>query len=152
MAAGNQLLTVVAKDELGEESLQTRLVAVDAAGPILEVLAPKDRQSVYTATPELGISYKDFNGEVDPGSLHVWLQAWGGGQTEVTQDLTITDEGATGTLINPLQENASYTLTVSLQTPLPTFPSSLPLSMSAGPQSLTPPASQWMLAGERDDL
>ena len=115
LASGNQTITVVAEDELGAVSTASHLVAVDADGPQIEVVAPRDRQSVYTATPDIEISYSDFFASVDTSTLGVQLEAAGGGQADVTADLTVEPDRAYGSVSAPLQQDTSYTLTISLK-------------------------------------
>jgi RHS repeat-associated protein/uncharacterized repeat protein (TIGR01451 family) len=114
LASGNQVLNIVAEDELGQKGLASRVVGVDGDGPAIQIRAPKPRQAVYTLTPAIDIGYTDFYTGVDTSSLSVLLVDESGMPTDVTGDLTVTADSASGVLSNPLAGDASYTLTVSL--------------------------------------
>ncbi|MBN2394555.1 MAG: DUF11 domain-containing protein [Anaerolineae bacterium] len=60
ISGGNQSLDVVAVDALGQSTVESRLIGVDAEGPFITIHTPKHRQAVYTLRPILAISYTDF--------------------------------------------------------------------------------------------
>jgi RHS repeat-associated protein len=115
LSSGSQVINVVAEDNLGLTGLVSRVVFVDGDGPQIDIHAPKDRQAVYTTTPTLTISYTDFYADVNPATFIALLTDPTGAAQNVTSDLVITATGAAGVLINPLAEDATYTLTVTLQ-------------------------------------
>lgn len=58
---GNQVITVIAAT-VPETASEQRQVAVDATGPQIDVIEPKNGQAVYTTTPAVDIRYSDFEG------------------------------------------------------------------------------------------
>ncbi len=111
---GNQTIHVTAVDDVGATSIASRVVSVDGEGPIVEINEPRDRQSVYTQQPSIDIDYTDFFQTVDPSSLNVQIVDESNNVTDVTNDLTVTDVGAQGTVNNPLPDDASYTLNATV--------------------------------------
>ena len=109
---GNQVITVVAANVL-ETASEQRQVAVDAAGPQIEVVEPKDGQAVYTTTPAVDIRYSDYNSQVNTATLAVLVQPAGGSPINITGSLTVQPDRAYGTA-PALQQDTPYTLTVTL--------------------------------------
>ncbi|MGB0384815.1 MAG: kelch repeat-containing protein [Ardenticatenaceae bacterium] len=114
LGSGNQVIEVVAEDDLGALGLASRVVSLDGDGPEITINAPDDAQSVYTLQPTIAISYSDFNGTIDTTSLLASLVNQNGTTTDITSDLTVSASGAQGTLSGALAEDTVYTLTVSL--------------------------------------
>lgn len=121
LPGGNQVITVVATDAVGASTSATRLVALDAEGPFVEVELPRDRQAVYTTRPEVDIRYRDYFSAVNTGTLAVQLQTQGGVPVSITNQLTVAADRAYGTLSTPLQQNTSYTMTITLRDTLANF-------------------------------
>lgn len=141
LAGGNQLLDVVARDELGAVGVSSRVIGVDAEGPAIEIHSPKDRQAVYSLTPTLSISYTDFYTGVDASSLQVSVRGPAGVVTDVTAGLAADESGAWGSLSTPLGGDASYTLTVSVADNFGTLGSaSAVFYVPEDPTSIIPPA------------
>lgn len=114
LEGGNQVLDLVAEDELGQMGLASRAVKVDGDGPTIEIHAPKHRQSVYSLTTAVATSYTDFMTVVNTGSLSAQLIGETGAVSDVKGDLTLSTEGAWGVIGTPLADDAVYTLTISL--------------------------------------
>lgn len=83
-------------------------------GPMIGIQAPKRGQSVYTRQPAIEISYSDFDSAVDTATLQVSLTDEQSVTNDITADLTITANSASGTLSTSLTEDTSYTLSVFL--------------------------------------
>lgn len=111
---GNQTLDVVATDQVGMGNVASRIVFADQEGPMLDIHTPQPDQAVYSVRPTLAISYTDFYTDVNPNTLSVRIVDEGGVSADVTGDLTVTADGAWGTLVAPLAQDASYTLTASV--------------------------------------
>jgi len=83
----------------GSNALYLPLVLLPGSGgegsdenrPMIEILAPRDRQSVYTQQPTIEISYSDFDSSVNSASLVVQVVPENGTSTDITSDLTVTD-------------------------------------------------------------
>jgi len=110
VSPGNQALHVIATDEVGQAATSSRLVGVDADGPMIEVHAPEHRQSVYTLRPTIAMSYTDFYMAVNPATLQVLLTDAGGTSTDVTGDLIADADGASGQVSFDLTEDTAYTI------------------------------------------
>jgi RHS repeat-associated protein/uncharacterized repeat protein (TIGR01451 family) len=115
LPGGNQTINAVATDALGAVGTASRVVGVDGEGPMIEVHAPRDRQSVYELRPTVALSYSDFYTDVHAPSLQVLLTDEDGAERDVTSDLTIGGDGASGTVSTDLREETAYTLTASLE-------------------------------------
>lgn len=112
----------------------------DENGPMIEILAPRDRQSVYTAQPTIEISYSDFDSSVNSGSLVVQLVPENGTSTDITNDLTVTESGAQGTVSTALADDTTYTLSVSLADDVGhTSRTSISFYIPPDPEDITPP-------------
>lgn len=112
---GAQTITVQAQDALGAQAVRERLVILDNEGPQVEIVSPRDRQAVYTLTPFIDITYQDRLGQVDAAALSVALQPAAGTPVDITSDLSVQAGRAFGYAGAPLQQDTSYTLTVTLQ-------------------------------------
>jgi hypothetical protein len=83
----------------------TRLVFADQEGPFLTVQSPRHRQSVFSLHPAIAISYTDFYTTTNPAGLQVLLTAAGGGSVDVTGDLAIMPDSASGEITFDLNRN-----------------------------------------------
>ncbi len=106
---------VAAVDKIGQTSGATRLVTVDGAGPFITVNLPRNRQAIYTTRPGFDIDYTDLIGLVDASTLQVILTDETGTPTDISNQLTANADTASGTLNFDLQEDETYTVTVSVQ-------------------------------------
>jgi hypothetical protein len=114
LEAGSQTIQVLAADEIGQQRSLTRLVFADQEGPFLTVQSPRHRQSLYSLRPTIAISYTDFYTTTNPAGLQVLLTAAGGGSVDVTGDLAIMPDSASGEITFDLSQDTVYTLTASL--------------------------------------
>ncbi|MBL7183553.1 MAG: hypothetical protein ISS50_03780, partial [Anaerolineae bacterium] len=114
VSSGNQALHVVATDEVGQATSSSRVVGVDNDGPMIQVHAPKNRQSVYILRPTIDLSYADFYTAVDPATLQVLLTDAGGTATDVSTYLAAGADGASGQVGFDLTQDTAYTLTASV--------------------------------------
>ena len=114
IVSGNHVLNVIATDVVGQVAAISQIIGVDADGPMINVHKPKNRQSVYSLTPTVAISYTDFYTSVNVTTFGAWLVNDAGIQTDITNDLTVTPNSAHGFISTPLIENMAYTLTISL--------------------------------------
>jgi hypothetical protein len=80
---------------------------IDVEGPTLNIISPRNRQSVYTLTPAVELQYNDSSG-VNPATLQVKLNG-----VNVTDRLSANADSATGMLL--VTEDTSYTLEVTIQ-------------------------------------
>ena len=111
---GNQILSVSAEDDGGAFGFAERLVRVDGEGPEIDIESPRSGTAVDSLTPSLAISFSDFLSEVDPDSVEISLTDADGTSTDLSGELTIAASGASGTLDEALNEDSSYTLTVTV--------------------------------------
>ena len=114
LAGGNQVINVVAEDNIGLMGFDSTIVRVDDEGPQVTIAEPANRQSVYTRTPTVTVNFSDFAGSVNLASLAAQLSDEQGTVTDVTSNLSVNATSAVGQLSPPLSENTSYTLTISL--------------------------------------
>ena len=114
LSRGNQVLHVVAQDDLGQVGFASRVVLVDGDGPMVGIQSPADRQSVYTRYPAMAVSYSDFYADVDTGTFAAQLVDAGGTVTDVSGDFSVEESHAAGILGSPLAGDTVYTLTVSI--------------------------------------
>lgn len=110
LGEGNQTIQVTAEDAVGATSIKTLVVGADTEGPAVTIHEPRDRQSVYTQQPFIDLTYNDFYQAVDSASVEVQIVDESSTVMTVTNDLTVTDTGAQGTLSSPLPDDASYLL------------------------------------------
>jgi alpha-tubulin suppressor-like RCC1 family protein len=80
---------------------------IDVEGPTLNIISPRNRQSVYTLTPAVELQYNDSSG-VNPATLQVKLNG-----IHVTDSLSANADRAVGMLL--VTEDTSYTLEVTIQ-------------------------------------
>ena len=114
LASGNQSIIAEVTDNQGATAVDSLVILVDGQGPAIQIVTPKNRQSVYTLQPTLDIVYSDFGSSVDTNSFVATLTRHGGADTDVTDDLTIMANGASGVLTNLLIEDSSYTLSAAM--------------------------------------
>ncbi|MEM7534453.1 MAG: cytochrome D1 domain-containing protein [Chloroflexota bacterium] len=111
---GNQVLDVVAYDSVGQVGLASRVIGVDGAGPQIVVAEPRHRQSVYTASPTISLTFADAFDAVNPSTVKITLRPANGGEIDITGDLAVNAEGASGQVGSVLATDVSYTLHVSV--------------------------------------
>ncbi len=135
-------LHISAADEIGQVSNATRLITIDHEGPYITVNHPAPRQSVYTTRPTIDIAYTDLIAAVDPATLLVTLTDENGVITDVTSQLSAGSDTASGTLTTDLQEDQSYSMTVTIADTngvIATYQSDFYVPLNAN--SLTPPVT-----------
>ncbi len=140
LAPGSQVVEVVAKDEVGASSIQQILVSVDVEGPMIEIHTPKARQSVYSLTPSIQVSYLDYYDQVNPASFQAQLVGESGSPVNITANLSIGPSEAVGVLSTPLQGDNVYTLTVSIADQAGNLASTSASFYVPASSGLTPPA------------
>lgn len=139
LTAGNQLLTILAADELGAASAAYRFVFADQEGPTIVIHSPKKNQAVYTLRPTIAISYTDYYTGVNTASLQATLSD-GAVVTNVTGLLTAGADGASGVFNFDLGEDRVYTLTFTLADALGNATTARSaFYVPNDPASLTPP-------------
>ncbi|MCP4424063.1 MAG: PKD domain-containing protein, partial [Chloroflexi bacterium] len=113
LSGGSQTIQAVVEDDEGAMGFDNIVVSVDDEGPIIDIHAPQDRQTVYSLNPTVTVSYADFLDTVDISSVLVQITDENNVTADVTNDLTITADDASGVLSTALTADMSYTLTVS---------------------------------------
>lgn len=137
---GTHVFTVIAEDDTGTIGTVIQMVQVDGEGPMIGISSPKRGQAVYTLQPLVDINYSDFATAVDTSTLQVQLTDANGAAINITGDLNMTNEHASGTLSASLTEDMRYTLTVSLSDILGnTAQSEAAFYVPLDPASVTPP-------------
>lgn len=115
-AAGGPLaVNVAAVDAIGQSSAAGVLTTVDNEGPFINVLSPANRQSVNSTKPTISLSFFDLASAMQTGSLSATLTDRNGGVTNISGQLTVSGNTASGAPAAALQQDQSYTLTVTLQ-------------------------------------
>lgn len=104
---------MAAEDDAGAIGAVSRLVQVDGEGPLIGITSPKRGQVVSTRQPFIAVTYSDVATAVDLATLQVRLTDANGVTTDVTGDLTLAPDQASGTLSTPLTGDMRYTLRVS---------------------------------------
>ncbi len=112
---GNQTLLIEAKDTVGKIVVTELVVGVDRSGPDITIIEPANRQSVYTLTPTVTISYNDFQGWVNIFSLQAMLTNEGGEQIDITNHLTWQTNGVSGVITQSLTADTNYTITARVE-------------------------------------
>ncbi|HUM67575.1 MAG TPA: PKD domain-containing protein [Chloroflexota bacterium] len=115
VTGGNQTINAVAEDDEGAMGFDSTVIRVDDEGPIIDIIAPPDRQAVYTLNPTVTVAYRDFLSAVVTNTLSVELTDENSMTDDVTSDLVVGSDSATGVLSTPLSQDTSYTLTVTLE-------------------------------------
>ncbi len=140
-ADGPLSIAVAASDALGQSSGANRLVQVDNAGPVIDITSPPNRQSVSSLRPTLSVSFFDIASAVQTGSLAATLTDQNGGVTNVSSRLQVSDGAASGTPAADLQQETSYTLTVSIADAAGNSGTAVSsVYVPAAPGSITPPS------------
>jgi plastocyanin len=114
VANGAQSLIAIATDDANGAGSATRVVQGDGEGPIIEITAPANGQSVYTNQPTILATYSDFLSSADTDTFLATLTDSGGATQNVTADLTIANGEVQGTLTTALTDDTVYTLTLTL--------------------------------------
>jgi len=105
LSSDTQVINVVAEDDQGALGLASRVVGVDTQGPLVEISAPPNRQSIYSTKPTIAVSYNDLNSTVKADSVTVSLTNQNGTATDVSTDLSINETGAQGTVSSSLADD-----------------------------------------------
>lgn len=114
VANGAQSLIAIATDDANGVGSATRVVQGDGEGPIIEITAPANGQSVYTTQPTILATYSDFLSSSNSASLSAIITNESGASQDVTADLTIANGEVQGTLTTALTDDTVYTLTLTL--------------------------------------
>lgn len=109
----NLVLDILAEDEVGLIKLTSRLVSSDQSGPMIKIEAPKNRQAVYGATPDVTVSYVDFLSNVDVNSFSAEVRDSQGVVVETIGSNVAGAESAQFTL-SALTLDESYTVVATI--------------------------------------
>lgn len=112
LAGGNQTIQAVVEDDEGAMGFDSIVVSIDNEGPVIDIQKPADKQSVYTLNPAVVIQYTDFLDTVNTSSVLVQITDANNVTTDVTGDLALTADSASGILSSALTTETSYTMTV----------------------------------------
>ncbi|MEM9774346.1 MAG: FlgD immunoglobulin-like domain containing protein, partial [Chloroflexota bacterium] len=114
VAAGDFVINAVAVDDEGELGVDSAIIRIDVEGPNINIQQPQNGAAVYSQTPSISVYTEDFISSVDQNTLNAVVEDEEGNLTDISSSLLFSVNEISGTISTQLQEDKSYTLTLSL--------------------------------------